>query len=181
MKFKKGSESLEIKDNITRRRLPRFAVSFYIVAAASLCLFCVFLISEGFSDFFNRYISSVVRAILAYLTGWILFSLAEMIIILSPVIIIAAVVFATKRYADSWHNVLVFCGTMLSFVALFFGLFTMSFAAGYRGSTLDRKLGIERADVSAEELYDTAIILAERANAEAKELYFTDKNFSVMP
>lgn len=181
MKFKKGSESLEIKDNITRRRLPRFAVSFYIAGAVSLCLFCVFLISEGFSDFFNRYISSVVRAILAYLTGWIPFSLAEMIVILSPVIIIAAVVFASKRYADSWHDVLVFCGTILSFVALFFGLFTMGFSAGYRGSTLDRKLGIERAGVSAEELYDTALILVEQINNEIAGVAFVEDGLSIMP
>ena len=181
MKFKKGSESRENKENIAKKRLPRFAVAFYVVAAACLCLFCVFLISESFSDFFNRYISSAVRAILAYLTGWIPFSFAEMMIILSPVIIIAAVIFATRRYADSWHDVLVFCGTMLSFVALFFGLFTMSFSAGYRGTTLDKKLGIERTEVSAGELYETAMILVEQINNEIAGVAFIEDGFSIMP
>lgn len=181
MKLKKGSESSESKYRSANKRLPRFAIAFYTVAAVSLCLFLGFLISERFADFFNRYISSAVRAILSYLTGWIPFSLAEMIIILAPVIIVGVIVFAFRRYADSWRDVLLFCGTMLSFIALFFGIFTLSFSAGYRGTTLDRKLGIEQAEVSAEELYDTALILAERINEEIAQVAFVEDGFSIMP
>ena len=181
MKLKKGSVSPTNKENTDKKSLGRFAIAFYIVAALSLCLFCIFIVSESFSDFFNRYISSLFRAILAHLTGWIPFSLAEMIIILSPAIIITVVIYATRRYADSWRDVLIFCGNILSIVAIFFSLFTMSFAAGYRGTTVDKKLGIERADVSAEELYDTALILVEQINEEINGVAFVKNGFSIMP
>ncbi len=183
MNLKKSSERSEIENNTapTPKRLPRFAIAFYISAAASLCLFIGFLLSERFSDFFNRYIASVLRAFLAHLTGWIPFSLAEMFIILVPVIIVAAVAFAVRYYADSWRDVLVYCGTMFSFVALFFSVFTVGFSSAYRGTTLDKKLGIERADISAEELYNTAVILAEKLNREVSGVVFVEDGFSIMP
>lgn len=183
MYLNKSSESSERKENtaLAPRRLPRFAIAFYMCAAVSVVLSVCFLCSERFSDFFNRYISSVLRAFLAYLMGWIPFSLAEMFIILIPVIIVAAVVFAVRYYADTWHDVLVYCGTMLSFAALVFSIFTVGFSSAYRGTSLDKKLGIERADVSAQELYDTAMILVEQINREVGGVAFVENGASIMP
>lgn len=169
-------------ENISEgKRLPTFAKCFYILGAVSLLLFIGFLCSKSFSDFFNRRIASVFRALLAYLTGWIPFSLAEMFIILIPVILIVIVIYATKRYSNSWHDVLIYCGTMLSFVALLFSIFTVGFSSAYRGSTLDEKLGIERREVSAEELYETALVLVEKINGEVSGVAFEEGGFSVMP
>lgn len=165
-----------------KRRLPLFAVIFYCAGLLSALLYVIFLFSEGFSDFFNRYISSVLRAVLAYATSWIPFSLAEFFIILSPVLLVALVVWGSSKYADSWRDVFVFCGTLISIIALVFSLFTFGFAPAYRGTTLDKKLGIERRDVSAEELYETALILSENIKEEYKSVYYnTDTSFSVMP
>ena len=65
------------EDEARTLRIPRFALIFYAIAAASGVLFVIFLCSEKFADFFNRYISSFVRGVLAHLTSWIPFSLAE--------------------------------------------------------------------------------------------------------
>lgn len=183
MNLKKRSEvsNLRIQKNRDKKRLPRFAVVFYILSAVSAVLYLLFLCSEHFSDFFNRYIASVLRAVLAYLTGWIPFSLAEMFIILVPITLVMLVIYANRRYADTWRDVLIFCGMMLSFVGLFFSLFTFGFASAYRGTRLDAKLGIQRSDVSAEELYETALILAENVNREAMQVAFIEGGFSVMP
>ncbi len=181
MNFKIKADNLKEEREQDRKRLPTFAKVFYILAAVSLLLYIVFLCSKSFSDFFNRYISSVFRAVLAYATGWIPFSFAEMLIIMLPVILVSIVVFAARRYADTWRDVFIFCGSMLSVAALFFSLFTFTFAAAYRGSTLDRKLGIDRRDVSAEELYKTADILVERINDEVENIAFIQNGFSVMP
>ncbi len=183
MKLKKRSENsdLRIEKNKGKKRLPKFTIALYILAAISAVLYVIFLCSEAFSDFFNRYIASVLRAVLAYLTGWIPFSLAEMFVILVPLIIVALVIYANRRYADSWHDVFVFCGIVLSLAGLFFSLFTFGFASAYRGTRLNEKLGIDRSDVSAEELYGTAVILAENVNAEAARVAFREGGFSVMP
>ena len=57
-----------------KKHLPRISVIIFIVTAVCLLIYGVCLLSPQFSDFFNRYFSSVIRAILAWLTGWIPFS-----------------------------------------------------------------------------------------------------------
>ena len=163
-------------------KLPRFAIVFYAITALCAVLYVAFFFSKSFSDFFNRYISSVIRAALAHLTGWIPFSLAEYLIILLPLILVVLASFGMRRYADTWRGVFVFCGAVLSVAGLIFSIFTLGFAPAYRGSTLDERLGLERTEVSAEELYETALILAEAASEEYKEVKFSSStHFSVMP
>ena len=177
-------EVLNIDGDISfqnKKKIPVWVKLFYLSAAISALLLVAFSLSESFSDFFNKYISSIYRAFMAKLTGFIPFSFAEMIIILIPLIIIVILSYANKYYTDSWRNVGIFCVSVLSVLALFFTAFTVGFAPAYRGSSLDAKLGIERADVSAEELYETARILAEGVNAEAEHVAFVEGGFSIMP
>ena len=164
-----------------KRHLPRISVTIFIVTAVCLLIYGVCLLSPQFSDFFNRYFSSVIRAILAWLTGWIPFSLAEFLLILLPVILICLILYGVRNYSESWRDVFVFCGSIFSVLAAVSSVFLLGFAPAYRGTTLDRKLGIERQDVSAEQLYGTAKILVEQINREAKAIYFVEGGFSVMP
>lgn len=165
-----------------RKRLPRFAIVFYAIACASALLYVGFLCSETFADFFNRRIGSLFRAALAYLTGWIPFSLAEFLLILLPVILVAVSVYGIRRYASSWRNVGIFCASMISVAALVFSIFTVGFAAGYRGRSLDEKLGIRRVDVTAQRLYETALILMERLEEDQMHVFFSSEtDFSIMP
>ncbi len=179
-KKKKTNESELPESNA--RRFPRFAMIFYGIAVLSAILYIAFLCSERFSDAFNRHISLLLRGVLAHLTSWIPFSLAEFLLLLLPVVIVFLSVFGIRNYSDSWRNVGIYCASMLSIVALVFSMFAIGFAPAYRGSTLDKKLGIERRDVSAEELYETARILSEELNGVVGEIvYSKETNFSVMP
>ena len=163
-------------------RIPRFALIFYAIAALSAILFIIFLCSKKFADFFNRYISSLLRGVLAHLTSWIPFSLAEfLLLLLIPIIVLLSIV-GIRKYADTWRSVGVFCVSLLSVIALVFSVFTVGFAAGYRGTTLDEKLGLDRRDVSGEELYATALILSEELSEISRTIgYSPETNFSVMP
>ena len=164
------------------RRLPLVAKIFFALGGLSAVLYGIFMLSPSFSDFFNRYISSWLRAALAYATSFIPFSLGEFLIILSPVLLVSIVVVGSIKFSDTWRDVFVFCGTALSIVALIFSIFAFGFAPAYRGKGLDQKLGIKRADVSGEELYATALILSEKINEEYKNIaYDKSTNFSVMP
>ena len=165
-----------------RRRLPLFAKIFY--ASALLCggLYLAFLFSERFSDWFNRHVSSLLRGILAHLTNWIPFSLGEFLILMLIPLLILLIGYGVKHFSDSWRNVGIFCASLISVAALIFSLFTIGFAPAYRGTSLDKKLGIDRRDVSAEELYETAQILTEHLRQEKEKIgYATDTHFSVMP
>ncbi|MBQ8850197.1 MAG: DUF3810 domain-containing protein [Clostridia bacterium] len=165
-----------------KRKFPLFAKIFLGIGAFSALLYIAFLLSEDFADFFNRYISSVFRAVMAYATSWIPFSLGEFLLILTPVIFAAIVIYGTKKYADTWRDVFIYCGSLVSVITLIFAAFTIGFAPAYRGATLDKKLGLDRQKVSAEELYATALILSEKVNEESEKItYNTKTDFSVMP
>ena len=162
-------------------RIPKAVRIIYIIAAVCVLLYISFLLSKDFSDFFNRYISSVFRGALAYLTGWIPFSLAEFALILIPVWVVLVSRIILKHYGDSWRELLSGVICILSVLAVVFTTFTVGFASGYRGSTLDKKLGIERVDVSADELYSTAIKLVDLMNGEVGSITYGADGFSVMP
>lgn len=165
-----------------KRRLPLVSKIFFLLCALSGVLYVIFIFSKGFADFFNRYISSLIRGFLAYATSWIPFSFAEFLLILSPVILVAVIRVGARKYSSCWRDVFVYCGSVLSVLALVLSIFVMGFAPAYRGTTLDEKLGIERREVSAEELYETAEILSSKIQEEYRSVYYNGMtDFSVMP
>ncbi len=185
MKFalfsKRQSEKTDrVKEKI-KLRLPLAVKIIYAIAAVCLPIYITFLFSEGFADFFNRYISSGVRAILAHLTSWAPFSLAEFFLLLIPIWIILISRAVLKHYGDTLSETLSAAVCVLSAIALIFSTFTVGFAPAYRGSTLDKKLEIERAEVSAEELYDTSLILVEKLKQEVGSVSYGADGFSIMP
>ncbi|MBO5884073.1 MAG: DUF3810 domain-containing protein [Clostridia bacterium] len=164
-----------------KKKLPLFAKIFFILGASSLLLYIIFLISPAFSDFFNRNISSVFRGITAHISNIVPFSLAELLLLISPVVLVFLVAIGIKKYSSTWHDVLIYCLCILSAIALIFSIFSIGFAAGYRGRPLDEKLGLERRDVSAEELYATADILCTLIWSEMDNIVYDPEGRSVMP
>ncbi len=166
----------------SRRPFPKFAWIFYGVFALSGILYLICLGSPSFADLLNRWLGSPIRGLLAFLSNAIPFSLAEYILLCLPLILFLVIRLGLRRYADSWHNVFVFFGAVLSVAALLLSVFLTGFAPGYRGRSLDQKLGLDRRDVSAEELYETALILTQRLEEElAHTVFSTETDFSVMP
>lgn len=174
--LQKGTEQKVIK-----KRIPLFSKILLGIAAFCGILYILFLTIPAFSDLFNKYISPIIRAILSYQTTWIPFSLAEMLLILVPVIIVVIVAVGMKHYSDSWRNVGVFCVIMLSIASYVFSTYALGFVPAYHGSTLDKKMGIDKQTVSAAELEETAEIIAEALREESKYIIYNGEGFSVMP
>lgn len=168
-------------ESAEKKRLPLVCKILYGLAAFSLLLYILFLIFPSFADFFNKYISPWVRGPLAWLTGWIPFSLAELLLLLIPVIVFAIVSIGVKHYCGSWRNVGVFCLIVVSIGAYVFSAFTLGFVPAYRGSRLDVKMGLDKKEVSAEELRDTALILSAKIAKETEGLTLTADGSSIMP
>ncbi|MBQ9080660.1 MAG: DUF3810 domain-containing protein [Clostridia bacterium] len=164
-----------------RRRFPKICTALFIIAGVSLLIYLAAIIWEPFADFFSRYPGAFVRGLLAHLTNWIPFSLAEALLLFLPVLLFFLIYTAVKKYSDSWHNTLVYIGILLSAASVLLTLLFCGFGTAYHGSTLDKKLELDRRDVSAEELKYTASALAEAVNEEAENVAFRYQNFSVMP
>ncbi len=174
-------QSVEYEAAPKRRKLPLAVKIIYGLFALSVLLYILFWVSPDFADFFNRFISPTVRAILALLTNFLPCSLAELMLLLSPVALFLALRVGIRRYSASWRDVGRFCVCLGSAAALVLSLFTFGLAPAYRGAPLDERLGIERRGVSKEDLYETALILAERINREAEFLTYGEDGFSRMP
>ena len=169
------------EEPVEKKKIPLFSKVLLIIAAISAVFYVIFLNSVTVSDFFNKYVSSIIRAILAHLTSWIPFSLAEMLIILIPLIVVIVVATGIKKYSSTWRNVGVFCVIMLSIASYVFSTFTFGFVPAYHGSTLDKKMELDKQPVSAQELYDTAEILSAKLSEEGKYIIYNGEGASVMP
>ena len=161
--------------------IPPWAKISICIGAFSLVLYSLFVISPAFADFFNRYPAAFLRAVLAFISGIFPFSIAELIIILSPLILIFAmvksVITAKGRLRETFRAFV----SMLAVLSIFFSSFTVLFASGYRGTTLDKKLGLERAAVSASDLDYTARALLSELKELTPKVSFSPSGSSVMP
>ena len=161
-------------------RLPLACKIIFVLTAISAILYVVFRFNANFADFFNRHISPIGRILMAKLTGWIPFSFAEMLLILSPVILITAMVIGIKHHCDTSRKMWIYLACVFCVVCMVFNLFVWNMAAGYNALPLDQKLNIERKPVSAEELAHTADILLEELIALEDEILFMETGSSRM-
>lgn len=134
----------------------------------------------AFADFFTDRIASVFRMLLAKLTSPLPFSLGETLVLLSPFLLVAFLVVAWEKLSRR-GGFLRMVSALLSASFFLYSFFVFTFACGYRTSSIDRRLGMEKREVSAEELYETAEKLVEEVNRLSPDLVYADSGFSVMP
>ncbi len=162
-------------------KISKIAIIGYIIAAASALIYLLAMIFPAFANFYTRYIGLAFRFILAKLSGILPFSLAECALILMPLILILIAVYVAKNRCRSWRTTGIAVLNILAVFSIFISSFCLTLGPGYRTDTLDKRLEIKLNDVSADDLYNSAIYLAEMANAERASVHFGDDDFSVMP
>ena len=162
-------------------KLPRFALVFYGIAALALCVLITAVISEEFANFYNRTVGAFFRTVLAHLTSWIPFSLAEIAIFSIPLIVIWIGVLGYRRYCDTWRMTFVYLGSIVSVFSLFFSLFAFGFGVGYQTTELDKKIGLDPVPVTAQALRETAETLIKEVNVLCEGITYGEDGFSVMP
>lgn len=166
---------------IIKECTPLWCAITLLIAVLSVILYGIFIISPEFSDFYNRYIGAFFRALFATVSGIFPFSIAETAIMLLPLIVTVIIVKIIKTAKGSLQDMFRMLICMFSVLTMFLSSFSLLFAAGYRGSTLDEKLGLERQKVSAQELYDTAIYLHAQMEPYLTEITFYSNGHSDMP
>ena len=153
----------------------------YSILPIAALIHVISVFSQSFADFFNIYIASAFRAVMAFLTGWMPFSFAETIFLSLPVMLIVAVFCIIPNLsldrAGCWRYVT----SLLSVIAFIYIMFVLTLGTGYQGSSVTEKLGLERRGITADELYETAVALTEAVNEESKNIVFDQEGSSVMP
>lgn len=156
---------------------------FVLLGFCALCgvLYIIMCISRPFADFFNSTVGAFFRFLLAKLTGFLPFSVAEFSIILMPIPLVLIIRYFAKRRCKTLKQTAVSLVCILSAASLFLSGFVLTFAAGYRGNTLDQKLSIKRDKLSAKELNDATIYVIEQIKELSVEIEYGEDGFSVMP
>ncbi|MBQ3483620.1 MAG: DUF3810 domain-containing protein [Clostridia bacterium] len=162
-------------------KFPLHAWIFLGLAALSLVLYLIAVASPRFADGFNSTVGAAVRALLAHLTSWIPFSLAEMLIYCIPLLLIGLGIYVYRRRCATWRSMWVFVGCIAAAFSLLFSLFVFSFGTGYHTPTLDERLGLSAGEITAEDLERTTAILTAIVTETADTVTFGDDGFSVMP
>lgn len=177
-----GTENQTSSQVPAKKKLPLICKILYLLAAISAVLYFIFTKSAVFSDWFNSHVSLWGRRLLSYLTVWIPFSAAECLLLLIPVIMVTLILIAKRSYCDTWHSAWIFTAKLGSAICVIWIIFVWNFAPGYYGTTLDKKLELDRQKVSANELYQTALILVTELNELSEGLILPgESNSSVMP
>lgn len=164
-----------------RRRVGVYGMIGFSVFLLGMAILSAARLSATFADFYVRRIGSALSAALAFCSSAFPCSLAECLLLCVPVFLFAfitAAVYLTRRGRLCVTRLL--CG-ILATLLLLLGMFGLTYGAGYRGSTLFEKLGLQRQDVTAQQLRDTALWLAEKTNEAAREVSFGLDAFSEMP
>ena len=175
----------EVKEVDKKRRewlgIPLFAWVLYALAAFALALMLVYNLSENFANFYNRYPAAFLRGAFALVTAIFPCSLGEALVIFAPILLVFIVIYANKYYTKTWLDVGKFLVIVLSVASLFFTTFALNFGAGYHTSSVDKLLELDRRDVSADELRETAEYLVEEINKYTDSLGIRESGSSVMP
>lgn len=172
---------MNTRKGIKKTRLPIACIIIFILTAISVGLYIGFRSSVTLADAFNRTVSPIGRMLLAKLTGWIPFSFAEMLLLLSPVILITVIAVGAKHHCETAKQMWIYVACIFCVVCMVFNLFVWNFAPGYNTLPLDQKLELERKPVSGEELYSTANILLEELKALEEDILFMETGASRMP
>lgn len=162
-------------------RCPKTAVIFFAFAAFALIMNVLFVLFEEFSDFFNRYIGSFIRGVMAMISGIFPFSIAEILILSLPVSVIAVFVIGIRRTGRSSVEGGRFVFGLASVLALLYSMFVITSTAGYNGTSLSDKLGLPEEPISIAELKDSAYYMVEKMNGELSEIEYKYGGSSVMP
>jgi len=149
-----------------------------IIAAVVNVAYCL---SAEFADSLNFGISSYLRMAMAKLTAWIPFSFAEFIVFTSPITLFLIIRICIKRSVSSRIAFIRCIAGILSAPIVAYIGFVFIFGVGYKTTSLDKHLSIERHDVSAEELYETMNIVVEKLNELEPEIIFLDGKGSIRP
>ena len=171
------------KEKRSYDKLSPISIGIFFAMIPTLLLYLAARLSPAFSDWYNQTIAQALRFLLAKLTGWLPFSFAEALLLFCPVLLGLLIVHAIRHRSSSWRRASIYVLEVLSAACVFVILFVWNFGVGYHGTTLDakEKLDLDRRDVSAQDLYQTALILRDHVNEEAQAICFRNENFSVMP
>ncbi len=163
-----------------------FTRGFKIIGWSFLASSAIYILSRfipEFAEIWTKYPAHWMRFILAKLTGWFPFSLAECVIVSLPIIALAYIVASTvsSRRDNSDRNFYRWLRPMICIIMVVATLFFAAFGPAYSRRKLAVNLDLEQKAVSAEELYTTSVKVSTELKGLVRKVKFDISGASIMP
>lgn len=177
-------EKKEPKEKFTIKKLTEYIpIWCFVVLGITIISFTVSLLyhnNSALADFLNDTFGRGIRFVLTQITNLIPFSLTETLIVGIPIwiflifkIIISLSNMSKKKYIRA-------CAAMLAIACIVVTLSTLAFNPSFYNPTIDEKLGFKREKVSAQDLYDTGMIVLEKMTNELDNIVYPLDTYSSM-
>ena len=159
---------------------PIYLIVLIAIAIAMVVINIIARNNQVFADTINDSLGRLARWVMTAISGIVPFSLTETIILCIPlyVVIFVLLIIWIFKNTDKFYKVF---STLLATMLVIFIIAQCTSGSSYYGKTVAEKMGIKVEKLSAKDLYDTGVILADRAAAELEDIVFPEQTYSVMP
>lgn len=162
------------------RFVPLWSLILFAIFLCALLMNTLFKTNHALANAIHHTVGAAIRTVLATLTSWIPFSLAECLLILSP-LLVGLICFAlVRRMRRSLAAGIRYFTGFLSLLSLVFTFLFFGYNAGYYSDGVEAKLDFKRSDLSAEQLYDTAVIMIDQIKEDLPYVYYPRNTYSAM-
>ena len=139
-----------------RSRKLLFPLLFTLLLLTAALIHIAAAVDRGFADAFNGSVSEAARRSLAFLTGWFRFSLAEILLLCSPLLLFFLIFFGVRALKDRDAFRRYVAVTLSGFLSLYL-LFVLTLGVGYRTTPIGEKMGLPDTAVTGENLYSVSL------------------------
>ena len=160
--------------------LPIWSVILFGIFFVSMISNAIIKRNPVFADGVHKTVGAFVRAFMAMLTSWIPFSLAEILLILSPILVFLICLGMCKRMKRSLTAGIRYFVGFLSVISLVFSILVFGFNAGFYSEGVEKKVDFEREDLSPEQLYETAILMIDAIREDLPYVSYPEGTYSEM-
>ena len=164
-----------MRDNVNKY-IPKWAFFLFLLAGISFVALFVGRRNSDFAEWISNGVGYYIRMAFGRVSSAVPFSIGEILIFSSPVIVITIIALALGR--GSFSGFVRFLSGTLAILTLFYTGYVYSLGIGYHRVPIDEKLGYAEAEIDAQSLYSTALILKSECESLIESVYFSESGSS---
>lgn len=157
--------------------VPNFAKVLFLIAILSYIILFIGRRNSAFAEQISNSIGYYMRMAFARLSSFVPFSIGELLIVLSPIIVISVIVIAAKR-SDAKSRIRFLSG-FLAVLSLFYTGYVYTLGIGYNRTPIADRLSMESVEINAENLFYTGQELKKECELILDKIQFSDNGSSV--
>lgn len=147
----------------------------------SLLVLIIGIFYEGFAEFYSVTVSCFLRSVLAFFTGFVGISLAEIVVVLSCILLIPLFVFLVICFFRNRSLFKSVGKTIIGFVLVFVSLFIHSFGICYLRPEIEKNMNLTRTKLTRQQMYLSSSFIKESLETVAENVVFSDDGSSLNP